>query len=130
MCCLQDLDDGFNEIFNEHKQEILDDPFVNVYVEDILLSVRTQAIIKLLKPYTEIGMDFIAEELDITVNDVELLLVALILDGKLSGSIDQMTGSLSINKRADGEKRYAAMGKWANQLGAVSSSVATKVSAS
>jgi COP9 signalosome complex subunit 2 len=120
--------DGFNEIFNAHKQEILDDPFVNTYVEDILLSVRTQAIIKLIKPYTEIGMDFIAEELQIKVEEVEFLLVGLILDGKLSGSIDQMKSMLSINKRAEGEKRYAAMGKWAQQLAAVNSSIAGKIS--
>jgi len=119
--------DGFNEIFNAHKQEILDDPFVNTYVEDILLSVRTQAVIKLLKPYTEIGMSFVAEELQIAVQEVEFLLVALILDGKLSGSIDQMSGILSINKSAEGDKRYAAMGKWSQQLGAVNSSIAAKI---
>ena len=62
--------------------------------------------------------------------EVEYLLVALVLDGKLSGSIDQMTGILSINKRAEGEKRYAAMGKWANQLGAVNTSISTKVGGS
>jgi len=120
--------DGFNSIFNSHKQEILDDPFVNTYVEDILLSVRTQAVIKLLKPYTAIGMDFVAEELQITVQEVEFLLVALVLDGKLSGSIDQMTGILNINKQAEGEKRYAAMGKWASQLSGMNSSIAGKIS--
>jgi len=121
--------DGFNDIFNSHKQEILDDPFVNTYVEDILLSVRTQAVIKLLKPYTEITMDFVASELQISSPDVEFLLVSLILDGKLAGSIDQMTGVLRIEKHMEGTKRYAAMGKWANQLGALNSSVAAKVTA-
>lgn len=122
--------DGFNDIFNAHKQEILDDPFVNTYVEDILLSVRTQAVLMLLKPYTEIGMSFIAEELQITVQEVEFLLVALILDGKLSGTIDQMNGVLSINKSAEGDKRYAAMGKWAKQLSAVHGSIAGKIQGS
>jgi len=121
--------DGFNSIFNEHKQEILDDPFVNTYVEDILLSVRTQAVIKLLKPYTEISMGFVAQELQISSPDVEFLLVSLILDGKLAGSIDQMTGVLRIEKHMEDTKRYAAMGKWAKQVGSLNASIAAKISA-
>ena len=122
--------DGFNSIFNKDKQKIVDDPFVNTYVEDILLSVRTQAVIKLLKPYTEISLSFIATELQITETDVEYLLVSLILDGKLPGSLDQMTGILRIEKHMEGAKSYTAMSKWAKQVDSLNISVLAKVGGS
>jgi len=121
--------DSFNAIFNENRQAIMDDPFVNTYVEDILLSVRTQVVIRLLKPYTEISMDFIGQELQIPVEEVELLLVSCILDGKLAGSIDQIAGVLRVEsqQRAQGSKRFVAIGHWAKQLAGLNSSLVAKV---
>ncbi len=50
---------------------------------------------RVLRPYTRISLQAIAKELnDISVQDVETLLVSLILDKKLDGSIDQVDGVL------------------------------------
>lgn len=47
---------------------------------DLLRNIRTQVLIKLIKPYTRIQIPFISQELNIDVSDVENLLVSCILD--------------------------------------------------
>lgn len=47
---------------------------------DLLRNIRTQVLIKLIKPYTRIQIPFISTELNIDVSEVESLLVSCILD--------------------------------------------------
>lgn len=49
-------------------------------VLDLLRNIRTQVLIKLIKPYTRIHIPFISNELNIDATDVEALLVQCILD--------------------------------------------------
>lgn len=46
----------------------------------MLSNIRTQVLIKLIRPYTRVHIPFIAEELNIEESDVESLLVTCILD--------------------------------------------------
>ena len=83
-----------------HKGNLMADDFVREHVEDLLRTIRTQVLKKVIRPYTRISLQAIAKELnDIDVRDVENLLVSLILDGTLDGEIDQVEGVLL--KRAD-----------------------------
>jgi COP9 signalosome complex subunit 2 len=50
------------------------------YFKDLLRNIRTQVLVKLIKPYTKIHIPFIAKELNIDETEVESLLVACILD--------------------------------------------------
>lgn len=50
------------------------------YFLDLLRNIRTQVLIKLIKPYTRIRIPFISKELNIDEEDVEDLLVSCILD--------------------------------------------------
>jgi len=47
---------------------------------DLLRNIRTQVLIKLIKPYTRIHIPFISKELNIDESEVEALLVSCILD--------------------------------------------------
>jgi hypothetical protein len=51
-----------------------------VFLSDLLRNIRTQVLIKLIKPYTRIQIPFISTELNIDVSEVENLLVSCILD--------------------------------------------------
>lgn len=51
-----------------------------MYFIALLSNIRTQVLIKLIRPYTRIHISFIAEELNIEESDVESLLVTCILD--------------------------------------------------
>lgn len=74
---------------------IMDDEFIRDYIEDLLRTIRTQVLRRVIRPYTRISLEAIARELnDIPVASVENLLVGLILDGTLDGQIDQVDGVL------------------------------------
>lgn len=47
---------------------------------DLLRNIRTQVLVKLIKPYTRIAITFISNELNIEPAEVESLLVSCILD--------------------------------------------------
>ena len=68
----------------------MDDPFIREHIEDLLRNIRTQVLIKLIKPYTRIKISFISGELNIEPSDVESLLVSCILESTIYGRIDQV----------------------------------------
>lgn len=39
----------------------MDDPFIRNYIEDLLSKIRTQVLLKLIKPYTRIRIPFISK---------------------------------------------------------------------
>ena len=85
----------FERILKQNTGRIMDDEFVREHIEDLLRTIRTQVLRRVIRPYTRISLQAIAKELnDIPVADVESLLVSLILDGTLDGSIDQVAGVL------------------------------------
>ena len=99
----------FEKILKENRKNIMYDPFIREHIEgngiynnveikctlcfrivsqmccnfcspDLLRNIRTQVLIKLIKPYTRIHIPFISKELNIDANEVESLLVSCILD--------------------------------------------------
>jgi COP9 signalosome complex subunit 2 len=69
----------------------MEDPFIRNYIEDLLKNIRTQVLLKLIRPYTRIRIPFISKELNIPEGDVEALLISLILDNRVVGHIDQVS---------------------------------------
>jgi len=106
----------FEKILKQNRQTIMEDTFIREHIEDLLKNIRTQVLIKLIRPYTRIQISFISGELNIESSDVENLLVSCILDATISGRIDQVGGVLELNKAAEGTARYAALDKWTLQL--------------
>ena len=96
----------------------MEDPFIRNYIEDLLKTIRTQVLIKLVKPYTQISIAYLSSEraLNIPQQDVEALCVALILDGVLHGRIDQIDQMLHLDKHAETMDKYGALDKWAKEL--------------
>jgi len=85
----------FERILQQNKTRIMGDEFIREHVEDLLRTIRTQVLRRVIQPYTRISLEAIAKELNnIPIDDVENLLVGLILDGSLDGQIDQVTGVL------------------------------------
>lgn len=44
-----------------NRRTIMDDPFIRNYIEDLLKNIRTQVLLKLIKPYTRIRIPFISQ---------------------------------------------------------------------
>ena len=84
---------SFEKILKVERNVIMDDPFIIDHIQDILLTIRTQVLLKIISPYSRISMSYIGEELNnISVEEVESLLVSLLLEGKVYGYIDQVKG--------------------------------------
>uniref|UniRef100_A0A8D8KLM1 COP9 signalosome complex subunit 2 n=2 Tax=Culex pipiens TaxID=7175 RepID=A0A8D8KLM1_CULPI len=63
----------FESILRNNRNNIMADPFIREHIEDLLRNIRTQVLIKLIRPYTKITTDlralFDTTELELTVID-------------------------------------------------------------
>ncbi|MFS7933779.1 putative proteasome component (PCI) domain, winged helix DNA-binding domain superfamily [Helianthus anomalus] len=117
----------FEKILKSNRRTIMDDPFIRNYIEDLLKNIRTQVLLKLIKPYTRIRIPFISKELNVPETDVEQLLVSLILDNRVQGHIDQVNRLLECGDRSKGMKKYTAVEKWNTQLRSLYQTVSNRV---
>lgn len=108
----------FEMILQKNRQSIMDDPFIREHIEILLRTIRTKVLMKLIKPYTKIRIQFLAQELNIDLDEVENLLVACILDQTIRGKIDQVQHVLELDQEQNiqGLLRYQAINKVTNQL--------------
>lgn len=51
----------FEKILKNNKKTILDDPFIRDYMDDLMLNIRTQVLLRLLTPYTKIHIGFVSQ---------------------------------------------------------------------
>ncbi|CAO3626913.1 unnamed protein product [Cunninghamella echinulata] len=116
----------FEKILQVNRASIMDDSFIRTYIDDVLKNIRTQVLIKLIKPYTMINISFISKQLNISIDDVEELLVGLILDGKIAGQIDQVNQRLELDQRLTDDLKYEVMNKWSTNIAQISKTVIGK----
>nr|CAG4649249.1 EOG090X04DO [Scapholeberis mucronata]SVE93553.1 EOG090X04DO [Scapholeberis mucronata] len=117
----------FEKILRQNHRNIMDDPFIREHIEDLLRNIRTQVLIKLIRPYTRIHIPSISKELNVDVNEVESLLVACILDSTIQGRIDQVNQVLELNQQHQGSARYNALDNWTYQLSSLHLAIANKM---
>eukprot|EP01108_Squamamoeba_japonica_P007821 TRINITY_DN6781_c0_g1_i1.p1 TRINITY_DN6781_c0_g1~~TRINITY_DN6781_c0_g1_i1.p1 ORF type:complete len:452 (+),score=236.24 TRINITY_DN6781_c0_g1_i1:125-1480(+) len=118
----------FERLLRDNKKAIMDDAFVRGYVEDLLANIRTQVLLKTLKPFTRVSLAFIAAELGVPAADVEALLVSLILDAKIRGRIDQVNGVLELEgAKSEDSWKYRATRQLAKRLLETAGTVSSKM---
>ncbi|PRP82771.1 proteasome component region PCI domain-containing protein [Planoprotostelium fungivorum] len=119
---------SFEKILKDNKKTILEDAFIKDYIDDLLKNIRTQVLLKMLKPYTKIKITFLSEELNVPSRDVEELLVGLILDNKIQGRIDQVSQLLEQESdKSSSYYKYRSVDKWATQLGTLHGAVLARL---
>ncbi|GJN89889.1 hypothetical protein Rhopal_002878-T1 [Rhodotorula paludigena] len=117
------------KILKTNRETIMDDAFIRGYIDDVLRSLRTQWILEIIKPYNRIEIAYLARQLGIPNEQVEDIVVALILDEKIQGRIDQVTGRLDLDRHTALEtRRYQALDRWTAQLNSLHSQLLTKAS--
>ncbi|KAL1924125.1 uncharacterized protein VTP21DRAFT_7160 [Calcarisporiella thermophila] len=117
----------FEKILRENHATIMDDGFIRQHIDDVLKTIRTQVLVKLIKPYSRIEIPFISRQLNIPEVEVEDLLIGLILDNKISGRIDQVNQRLELDRGSAGGLRYSAMDKWTRNLSNLSKNCINRV---
>ena len=66
--------------------------------------------------------------LNIPQDEVETLAVGLILDGVLKGQIDQVAQVLHLAQSSESADKYAALDKWAGEVGSITETLSSKLS--
>ncbi|KAL5967388.1 COP9 signalosome complex subunit 2, partial [Taenia solium] len=118
----------FERILREQRESIMSDDFIREHIEDLLHNIRTQVLVKLLRPYTRIRLPFISRQLDLEPREVEALLVACILDGTIAGHIDQASEVLVLSppNPSPVEARYEAINRLASSLSSLMNVIVTR----
>ncbi|KAG5446966.1 COP9/signalosome complex subunit Csn2 [Clonorchis sinensis] len=106
----------FENILRRERDSIMEDPFIREHIEDLLRNIRTEVLIKLIRPYTRIRIPFISQQLNLSESEVESLLVACILDNSIPARIDQEQQILVMSTEVTSEARYQALDKLAHRL--------------
>ena len=88
------------------KRMLNHDEFIRLHLTDLLRTIRTQVLQKVLRPYSRISLAALASRHlnNISVPDVESLLVQLILDGTLQAKIDKTSGVLVLDRKQQQQK--------------------------
>ncbi|KAJ2860889.1 hypothetical protein GGI22_002597 [Coemansia erecta] len=110
---------AFERVLKENRKDIEDDPFICGFIGDLRRTFRIQALEAAVLPYTSIYLGSLAKILQTTAAEVESILFELILDGRISGTIDQQHGLLLLEKGSSDAKQYEAMQSWAKNVEAL-----------
>jgi COP9 signalosome complex subunit 2 len=120
---------SFERTLSDKTNQILADPFIMSYVEPLRRRMREQVLLALVRPYRRIRISFVADELRLSTEEVELLLVDMILDKRIYGKIDQINGFLLLGGESNSitSKKYEALDKWTATLESLASNLSSKV---
>lgn len=96
-----------------NRKTIMDDPFIRNYIEDLLKNIRTQVLLKLIKPYTRIRIPFISKVqvilMPFSVHKLKFVLRVLSISPlQLLQSILQLDVScLYVSEKSSIERKFA-----------------------
>ena len=114
------------KIITDKTVRLADDPFISEYMDDLLRGVRLNVLCNKIKPYRNIGLKYLATELQITVKDVISLVVQLIMEDKISAKIDQVEEFIEVSP-TDDKTRSESLNKWADSVWGINSNFSDKV---
>lgn len=104
--------------FNTALQEIQQaaDPFITHNLNTLILDFHSRAVCSLIHSYQRIAVQSLAHHLNVSSKQVEQIVVQLIVDGEISGLIDQLNGTVKLS-RVDKAAwhQYTAQQQWTKQ---------------
>jgi COP9 signalosome complex subunit 2 len=108
----------FEAVLHDRSLGITDDAFLSQYVDSLLRNIRSQVLVRLVRPYQRVRTSYLAHEINVSIDDLESLLVQLILDGKIAAKLDQRNAILDMDCAARKDTtKYDAINTWLNRLG-------------
>lgn len=107
--------DRFNKALKDIKKS--GDTFIPKHLGSMIHDFRGRAIMQIIRSYERVKLSYLAEKLQVTVDEVESLLVRLVLDRKVVGRIDQVNGLLDLTAGGvGGGAKYDALQQWVSAL--------------
>ncbi|KAA0148342.1 hypothetical protein FNF29_06729 [Cafeteria roenbergensis] len=118
----------FDEVLRHEDSHILDDETMIEYLEPLFRNFRSRVVLRRVKAYRTVRLEFLATELKLSVEEVEELLASLILDGRLQGTLDQVDGILSLSAPAAAVqgKTFKALSDVVRSLGRVHAGIVAR----
>merc|ERR1712187_404428 len=116
----------FEDTLRRDKQSILDDDFIVEHMPAVKLRIRSKVLVKLIKPYTRVKLEWLCKQLNATMPEIENLVVNLILDGSINGRLDQIHSLLDLNYSQKADKLYGAMDSWLSAVNRLRNSISTR----
>ena len=80
----------------EKNKEYFTDPIIRYHIDNLHNDLMEKNLIKIIKPYSVVEIDFVAKCIGLSYQDVLNKLRQMILDKKINGILDQGKGSLII----------------------------------
>mmetsp|Transcript_18201 Transcript_18201/g.18258 ORF Transcript_18201/g.18258 Transcript_18201/m.18258 type:complete len:453 (+) Transcript_18201:134-1492(+) len=120
----------FERTLNNKQNRILDEPFLMTYIQPLRRRMREQVLLNITRPYSKVTLKFLGQELSLTEDEVESLLVDMILDERLSARVDQIHGYVLLggDRESVASKKLKSLAKWADTLSHASDSLLAKLS--
>jgi COP9 signalosome complex subunit 2 len=84
----------FEQLLKDNHNAVMDDPFIREHIEELLSNIRTEVLLRLIKPYIQIRLSYLADELRIPEKEVVRLLIEIIHDKCRQLKIDQINGTV------------------------------------
>ena len=88
----------FNLAFGTHRQELQCDQVIKAHFHTLSDGMLEKDLTRLIEPYERVQIDNIAKQIDMDRSKVEKKLAQMILDNKISGTLDQGAGILVVYK--------------------------------
>jgi len=86
----------FEEVRAQYKHQIDDDPIIAYHLDDLNETLLEQNILRILEPFSHVEIAHVAELIELPLPRTQSKLSEMILDGKLSGTLDQGVGVLIV----------------------------------
>lgn len=93
---------AFEKAKAEYESEISSDANVlEIHVKALYSSLLEDNLMKIIEPYSEVQLDFIADKIRLPIHTVQTTLSGMILDEKIEGTLDQGRGCLVMFEEQD-----------------------------
>jgi len=102
----------FEKTLEKDKSLILNDTFIKEHMPALKLRLRSRVLVKLIKPYKRVKLEWLCKHLNATMEEVENLVVNSILDGSVYGRINQIQSLLDLDFGTETDKLHNAMDGW------------------
>merc|ERR1712176_795202 len=116
----------FESTWGRDKVSILNDDFIVEHMPAVKLRIRSKVLVKLIKPYTRVKLEWLCGQLNATMPEIENLVVNLILDGSVNGRLDQIHSLLDLSYSQKADKLYGAMDSWLSAVNRLRNSISQR----
>jgi COP9 signalosome complex subunit 2 len=116
----------FERTLLQSRAAILGDEFIKEHLPAVKLRIRSKVLVKLIKPYTRVKLEWLCRQLNATMAEVENLVVNLILDNSINGRLDQIHSLLDLNYSEKADKLYGAMDAWISSVARLRNSISSR----